>query len=166
MKNYLLLFTILVFACSFQACKKGTDPDDPGTDPDDPGNPATENVFSCKIDGDEWTPDLVRIRLINDIISIQGQTDQQDALTITIDGQAKGSYTLEIGSSHSAAYLPEPGQQAYMTGISALAAGSVEITKLDTTSKKLSGTFQFTGYRTDGTFLTFTEGEILDHDIE
>lgn len=164
MKHYILLLTMVVFACSFQACKKGTDP---GDDPDNPDPPAgTENVFSVKIDGDTWVPDLVRIRLINDIISIQGQTDEQEALTITVDNQAAGTYTFEIGSAHSAAYLPEPGQAAFMTGISALAAGTVEITKLDVDNKKLSATFQFTGYRTDGTFLTFTEGKIVDSDIE
>lgn len=167
MKHYILLFSMVVFACSFQACKKGTDPGDPG-DPGNPGNPptGTENTFSCKIDGDTWTPDMVRIRLINDLISIQGQTDDQDALTITVDDQSTGTFTFEIGSPHSAAYLPEPGQDAFMTGISALAAGTIEITKLDVDNKKLSATFQFTGYRTDGTFMTFTEGKIVDYDIE
>lgn len=165
MKHFLLLVTMVVFSCSFQACKKGTDPDDPGT-PGEPPPTGTENAFSCKIDGDNWTPDMVRIRLINDILSIQGQTDDQDALTITVDDQSTGTFTFEIASPHSAAYLPEPGQAAFMTGISALASGSIEVTKLDVDNKKLSATFQFTGYRTDGTFMTFTEGKIVDHDIE
>lgn len=164
MKHLMLLCTILIFASSFQACKKKADPDDP--DPNNPSNPATENVFTCKLDGDVWEPDLVRIRLVNDILSIQGQNNQQQALTITIDAQATGSYSLEISSPHSASFLPAPGEDAYLTGISALAAGIVEITELDVVNKKISADFQFNLYRTDGTFIQFTEGDIVDHDIE
>ena len=221
MKNYILLFSVILFACSFQSCKKdkvdlcsnitcndngsctdGTCDCDPGfsgpncsvadlcynktcndngtcTD----GTCDCDTGFSgpncsiidgttggnvlCKIDGVEWVPDLIRIRLINGIISIQGQrTTELDALTITVDDQAIGTYNFLIGSAHSASYLPEASQNAYLTGISALATGSIEITKLDVPNKKLSATFQFNAYRTDGSFVQITEGTLIDQDIE
>jgi len=167
MKNFTVLLILSIFAFSCHSCNKDKDPNDPDNPDTNPGNnPGTENVFSMKIDGNDWTPDNVRIRLINDILSIQGQTNTQEALTITVDNQTTGTYTFELGSAHSASYLPDPAEAAYMTGISALSTGTIEVTKLDATNKKLSATFQFNGYRTDGTFLQFTEGKVVDYDIE
>ncbi len=165
--TFVALILVLVITCSLQACKKDTSPTDPPpTTTDTTATTIDTTTLTMKVDGGLWTPDLIRIRLINDILSIQAQTNAQEALTITVDDQTTGDYTFEIGSAHSAAFLPAPGEAAFMTGISALSTGEIKITKLDAANKKLSATFHFNGYRTDGTFRTFTEGKIVDADIE
>lgn len=165
MKRHILLLGIILFSCAFQACKEGTNSID-SNHQSIPVNQGTENTFSMKMGSNLWTPEKVRIRLINDILSIQAQTPAQEAFTITIGAQMAGTYTFELGSPHSAAFLPAPGEKAYMTGITEESTGRIDITKLDVATKKLSATFQFNGYRPDGSFRAFTEGKVVDHDIE
>lgn len=152
MKNTFLLIALI--ALFFVACQKDGD-----------GTPVQINPnasMSCKIDGVSWTA-LTRVSTLTaGNFIINGSTLFGDALNISTLGDTTGTYTLGTLSYHSSAtYSPNAtNPDSLYQAIN----GTVTITEIDATNKRVSGTFSFNCTNALNSSLTkaITEGQFTD----
>ena len=111
---------------------------------DGDGSPVIINpnaVFSCKIDGIQWTAFTRVTSNTAGGFTINGSALQGDALDITIAGETTGTYTLgTLQYNFTASYSPVASNtDSLYTAIN----GTVEVTEIDQTNRRISGTFFF-----------------------
>ncbi|PKP04135.1 MAG: hypothetical protein CVU11_05885 [Bacteroidetes bacterium HGW-Bacteroidetes-6] len=132
MKNLSLI--IMIFAVIvFSSCQKDGD-----------GTPVVINpnaAMSCKIDGANWTAFTRITTNTAGTFVINGSALSSDALNITIIGESVGSYTLgTMQYNFSASYSPvATNPDSVYTAVN----GTVTLTEVNTSTKKISGSFQF-----------------------
>jgi hypothetical protein len=124
-----MIFAVIVFS----SCQKDGD-----------GTPVVINpnaAMSCKIDGANWTAFTRITTNTAGTFVINGSALSSDALNITIIGESVGSYTLgTMQYNFSASYSPvATNPDSVYTAVN----GTVTLTEVNTSTKKISGSFQF-----------------------
>lgn len=106
-------------------------------------NSLISNKMSAKIDGKEWGTILPVTVLTNNKFIITGTSISGAIINIDIDGDTKGTYAVSLSAVQFVATY-KASITATAEDIYACTSGTVELTKVDKTAKKISGTFQFT----------------------
>jgi hypothetical protein len=162
MKVKHLISCMLVASVPFlmSGCKKKDNDDDSAT---------PSSGFTAKIDGVSWTAidTLVMADVSGGDITINGFSLAGRAIDFTLVGTSTGTYQLNGLSGNNGTYTDELGT-TYSTGL-LVDGGKINISKLDNSTHKMSGTFNFTAVSastgdtvviTSGSFnnITFTGG--------
>lgn len=162
MKQQLFLFiTAITTLFLFQSCQKEISFDD--------DNNSVTGDFRAKIEGSQWVANKgAGASRMQGLINISGYSTDKKYITITLADSGVHRYTLSDATMNAAAYidstLPNPlafttNQGSYPTE----SGGEVNITSIDTTNKKMSGTFSFKVFRmTDGLSRNITEGSFTN----
>ena len=164
-KGFLYGLMVLTGLFVFSSCQKEVDPSIIAN-PTPPG--ATGNL-KAKIDGTQWVANSVEgaSRMLG-LINITGRSTDRKYLTITLTDSGVHNYTLDNNSMNAAAYVDSSLSNAFSfttnQGINpGDAGGFVNITSIDATNKKISGTFSFRVFRQmDGAQRTLTEGSFTN----
>jgi hypothetical protein len=173
MKNSLLITAMAVFMCCLGGCEKEMSEENghlPGVVPTTPTVPTTPGTgvtgdFRAKIDGIPFVANQVAGAVItNGIINITGTNTDGRMITITLTDSGVHLYQLMQTTINGAAFSESTNGStiAFTSNASAdpnIAGGTANITEINTTTKKISGTFAFKAYRPiDNTGKTITEG--------
>lgn len=130
---------------------------------------AVTGNFKAKINGEQWVANKMTsgTRLLG-LINVTGLSNDKKMLTITLTDSGAHTYTLDQNSMNAAAYIDSnlANKNAFTTNQGLQhgdAGGTVTITNIDATNKKISGTFNFKVFRQeDGQQRVFTEGSFTD----
>ena len=146
------ILVCVLIALLFVQCNKD--------DQDSPANLLNLTAsMSAKIDGTSWNAvtRVTRLQSNNFIITGTGALNGNDVIAITVLGSTAGTYNMTTQVQFTANYTPVAGStdsiyQAYQ--------GSVVISSVDLTEKKVSGTFTFKARLQDMvTEVNITEGK-------
>lgn len=114
--------------------------------------------MSATIDGTDWSASIRSTVSTDDVIVITGTSTVGEVIAVTVLGTSEGTYELSLTDQEcSALYKATVNASTDDTYVSA--TGTVVITELDTSSKKVSGTFSFTMLQGLSTTMTISEGE-------
>lgn len=123
------------------------------------------SILRMKIDGRQWTANkTAAATIMNEYVSIMGASQDNFDLLIQVKTTSAGTYQLDQASAHVAIVLDnnEATPIGYTTNQganSSIAGGTVNITKIDEATKRISGNFSFKLYRSsDDKTLMITEG--------
>lgn len=154
---FLLLFT----AVFFTACGEIEPYTGPMPTQQTPTTPSTPGSFKADFGGQTFTASTIQAIVNSDYVAITGMKSSGEFFQITIPGATVGTYTLDMSTSSSMPfgliYSAGSGNIPYMaadddTGPFAGFANytdtaEIVISSINTTTKKISGTFKFTGVR-------------------
>jgi hypothetical protein len=146
MKKVIFVFVAVLF---FIGCSK-----------DENGNIVLPGM-SALIDGEEWNT-VTRITVLEDgKFIITGTSLAGKSLSITIFGTAEGKYELNLTSANVAAVYKESvnltTEDAYVS-----VTGEADLTDVNTSDRKISGTFSFILVRNLTKTISITEGEFTN----
>ena len=118
-------------------------------------------TMSAEIDGVEWNS-ATRVSVLEEgKFIITGTSLDGKSLSITVLGTTEGLYQLNLTSAQVAAVYKESinmtTEDAYVS-----VTGEVELTDVNTSSKKVSGTFSFVVVRNLTNTINITEGEFTN----
>lgn len=150
------LLTLLV-AVSMISCQKEISNEN--------GQSSTTGVLKMKIDGAQWVAEKVATAAFESgSLTITGLSNDNKGLLILLNNDSVATYTLDQQSINFATVTDTTGVFATDEGQSAAdAGGQVIITKIDTASKTITGTFVFNTYRnSDSKQLVITEGSFTN----
>lgn len=118
-------------------------------------------TMSALIDGEQWVS-ITRVTVLeNDKFIITGTSTTGQTLVITIFGTSEGLYELNMTSIKTGAvYKETPGTSA--EDAYASITGEVNLTDVDTSKKRISGTFQFLVTRNLLNSFNITDGEFTN----
>lgn len=159
-----LFFSFLICAglLALVSCQKEVDYSDST-------NSAVTGDFRAKIEGSQWVANSVAgASRIGGLINISGRSSDKKYITITLTDSGVHNYTLNDMTLNAAAYidstLPNPLSFTTNQGVNpGDAGGTVRITSIDVTNKKISGTFSFKVFRqADGLQRNITEGSFTN----
>jgi hypothetical protein len=146
MKKVIFLFVavMVLFSCS----------------KDDDGNEVFPSM-SALVDNEEWSA-VTRITVLEDgKFIITGTSLLGKILSVTIFGTTEGKYELSLTSATAGAVYKESAsmttEDAYVS-----ATGEVDLTEVNTSKQKISGTFSFIVIRNLTNTINITEGEFKD----
>ncbi len=112
--------------------------------------------MSASIDGVEWET-ITRVTVQkDDTFIITGTSTSGETLVITTYGSAEGTYTLSITSIECAALYKETASTS-TEDASVAVSGSVTLSEVNTSSKTITGTFEFS-ILNNGTTMSITDG--------
>ena len=141
----ILTIGIAALALVFSSCKKD------GT--------STGPSIKATIDGAAWSANVRVATKYSDKFVINGSALSGSSLIVTVNGTSVGTYNLALTAFDcSAAYtksVSEPIPYASITG-------TVTISKVDATNKKVSGTFEFSMLRNLSDNIQITKGSFTD----
>jgi len=165
MKSLLHSLVVLSAVFLFGSCQKEVDPSIIQNN----NPPAATGNLKAKIDGTQWVANSVEgaSRMLG-LISIGGRSTDRKYLAITLTDSGVHNYTLDNNSMNAASYTDSNLANAvnFTTnqGINpGDAGGFVNITSIDVTNKRISGTFAFRVFRQmDGAQKTLTEGSFTN----
>ena len=122
-------------------------------------------ILRMKIDGKQWTANkTASATIMNEHVTITGASQDNFDLMIQIKTTSVGTYQLDQASDHIAIVIDnnEASPVGYSTdqgANSSIAGGTVNITKIDEATKRMSGNFTFKLYRSiDDKSIMITEG--------
>ena len=143
MKKAIFLFVAVLI---FISCSK-----------DEDGN-TVQPSMSALIDDEQWNA-ITRVTILEDgKFIITGTSLSGKTLTITIFGTTEGKYELNLTSATTGAVYKESvsltAEDAYIS-----ATGEVDLTEVNTSKKKISGTFSFIVIRNLTNTINITDGE-------
>ena len=132
---------------------------------EDDDNPVTGD-FRAKIDGVQWVANKAAVATRDfGIINISGLSNDDKVVTITLQDNGVGTYDLKFtNADHAGAYSdPASGSPIAFTSNAGTnpgdCGGTLTITEINTSTKRMSGTFSFKVLRqTDGASRNITEG--------
>ncbi len=109
--------------------------------------------MSAIIASENWEADILEASYRDGRLALTGSALDERAVTATLqlDGSAPQTITLTRNSISALAYSPIEGAARYLSNAGGSAGGMVQITELDTVEKWVSGTFQATCVRLQGT---------------
>ncbi len=141
---FLLLLAVVIFSCS----------------KDDDGN-IFKASMSALIDDEEWNS-VTRLTILEEgKFIITGTSLNGKILTVTIGGTTEGIYELSLSSAMAGAVYKESAsmsiEDAYVS-----ATGEVNLTDVNNSKKRISGTFSFIAIRNLTNTINITEGEFKD----
>ena len=142
------IFLILT-SFSFNSCEN--EPIDSAIDLDDFGGSNNgPTVFKADFSGDTWTGTSAQAVISGDYITIGAARADGSAFSILLEGSATGTYQTNL---NPIAYTPVGSDFGYWSinlANESENTGSITITNINTVNKKISGTFIFKGYWSDG----------------
>jgi hypothetical protein len=143
------IFFLFVAAIAISSCSK-----------DDDGN-IFKASMSALIDDEEWNS-VTRVTILEEgKFIITGTSLNGKILTITIFGTTEGKYELSLTSAMAGAIYKESASMstddAYVS-----ATGEVNLTDVNNSKKRISGTFSFIAIRNLTNTINITEGEFKD----
>lgn len=164
-KGFWYCIMVLTGVIVFSSCQKEVDPSILGNN----NPPLVTGNLKAKIDGTQWVANSAEgaSRMLG-LISIGGRSTDRKYLTITLTDSGVHNYTLDNMSMNAASYIDSslPNAVNFTTnqGINpGDAGGFVNITSIDVTNKRISGTFAFRVFRQmDGAQRTLTEGSFTN----
>lgn len=124
-----LLVLLLIGVTMLGSCTKDSD--------------TLNNKLSAKIGGKSWNAAIRVTNLANDVFIITGTSTTGEVLIITIFGKNPDLYEFSLTSQKCNATYKKSAfttENDFYTSVS----GRVNLTKVDMTNKKISGTFEFT----------------------
>lgn len=114
--------------------------------------------MNAKVDGTEWKTSIRASRLENDKFIVTGTSIAGEILAITIFGSSEGIYELSLTQAKCAALLKESVNSTTEDAYASV-TGKVTLTDVNTSTKKISGTFEFVLLRSlSGETVHVTEG--------
>jgi len=163
-----LISGLLVLALLFSACQKEVSDESFTGNNGNGGNPVTGD-FRAKINGNQWVANAAAGAVRNNgLINISGLNVDGLLLTITLTDSGVHTYTLDDQSFNAAAHVDSTlastiSFTSNASDDSTLAGGTVTITSIDTSTKRMSGTFRFKVFRPiDSLVRNFTEGSFTN----
>lgn len=154
---HLLTLILLTLSTGFFSCQKElTDPN--GTSLTGPSD------FRATINGTPWVAGLSSAARVGGLIGLAGQGGGK-TITITLSDSGVHHYILNQNTLSAASYSDTASGStvAFTSNALITTGGTVDITAIDTTNKKISGTFQFTAYRAiDSAQRTITLGSFTN----
>jgi len=113
--------------------------------------------MSAKIDGEQWST-ITRVTVLeNNKFVITGTSATGKSLAITINGQTEGTYAVNLLSINKAVYKETVNTSTEDAFIAV--SGEIVLTEVNTSDKKISGTFNFSVVRANpATTISITEG--------
>jgi hypothetical protein len=143
------IFFLFVAAIAISSCSK-----------DDDGN-IFKASMSALIDDEEWNS-VTRLTILEEgKFIITGTSLNGKILTVTIGGTTEGIYELSLSSAMAGAVYKESASMstadAYVS-----ATGEVNLTDVNNSKKRISGTFSFIAIRNLTNTINITEGEFKD----
>jgi hypothetical protein len=164
MKTFIRLgFFVLLMAMT--ACQKELSYELGNGTPNGNGNPTGVNgVLKMKIDGQQWVADKVAsASIIQGVVAIGGMSNSRKTFILRLDKDRLGDFLLSQDSFHIMVLsdsTENPFSYATNEGNDTTeSVGHVRVSKIDTTRKTISGTFNGKLYRAlDGKTRMITEG--------
>ena len=163
--NLLLLAGLMsVLAITNFGCKKDDDDDNNNNNPP-PGSPTA--VITAKVNGTAWSAVSTRISgsIIGGNSNMTGVANDTSTISFTVEESFALNETYDLGewSGNIAIYAVKGSSYAWASHINTNTYGTLTITALDQTNKRMSGTFAFKGYRSyDNSYREVTEGVFTD----
>jgi hypothetical protein len=177
MKNYFFLIALIL--CSLTACKKDKDINGTGTPPPQqqqlpPITTEGKNTFGCLVNGEVWLPEVKPYQMF--IYSLTSSYEFGNALIIARKSIKNGGVlvvsegvTLSLYNFYQQGFIelsPYSGSAGqFRDGLAdctfvtdSVQKGSVNILKLDTVQKIISGTFEFTVGKLNCDTVRITDG--------
>ncbi|MBK7888927.1 MAG: hypothetical protein IPJ86_17035 [Bacteroidetes bacterium] len=156
MKIRILTLIIGIAFLGFSSCKK--DDSDGGS-----STPGTSNLMTAKVDGVNWTSlgSLTGGSIISNVSICSGIAADSSRISFSIMQSValNGTYDMGFGSGNVASFATTGSSVPWVSSGNATCTGTLTITALNTTSKRMSGTFSFKGYRnSDNSFKEITVG--------
>ncbi len=141
---FFLVTFLIIFSCS----------------KDESGNIILPSM-SAHIDGEEWTT-ITRVTVLEEgKFIITGTSTAGKSIVITVFGTSEGLYELNLTSANVGAVYKESvsttTEDAYIS-----ATGEVNVTNIDTSKKKISGSFNFIVVRNLTNTINITGGVFTD----
>ncbi|MBN1596921.1 MAG: hypothetical protein JW894_01395 [Bacteroidales bacterium] len=115
-------------------------------------------AMSATINESEWTTISRVTRLEGDKFVIAGTSVDGEVLTVTIFGTTTGIYELSLTSATCAAVYTESASNPSLEDTYISVTGEVNLNEVNTSSKKISGTFSFTLLRNLTETMEITNG--------
>lgn len=155
MKNKILILIIAITCIGFISCKK----DDSSSD----STPSVTTTLSAKVNGVNWTSlaNQTTGSIINNVSTCTGIAADSSRITFTINQNValNGTYDIGFGSGNVGSFATSSSSVSWLSSGDATCTGTLTITALNTTTKRMSGTFTFKGYRSsDNSFRDITVG--------
>lgn len=122
---------------------------------------STNNKLSAKIDGKSWNASFRVTNLTGNVFVITGTSITGEILAITINGDSPDLYQLGLGNLECAATY-KGSALASTDDIYQSVSGKVNLTKVDKTNKKISGTFDFSLAKLSLTSISVSNGTFND----
>ena len=159
MKNKILTLIIAIASIGFGSCKK---------DDSSSGSSSTvTTAMSAKVNGVNWTSlsSTTSGSIINNFSTITGIAADSSRISISVNQNfaLNGTYDLGFGSGNVGSFATTASSIPWLSNGSFTCTGTLIITALNTTSKRMSGTFTFKGYRaSDNTYRDITVGLVTN----
>lgn len=150
MPNFLKIAWVCLFiSITFIQCKKE--------------DTLSSNVpsMTCKINGQTWSASGSKAiaQIFQSQINITGQADDGTSITLTIESLNVGLYNLVEKGSHIGVYTTNNTISSFTSSQGSDNFAKVVISDINTANATMSGTFQFTGFRTStGTKVVVSDG--------
>ena len=156
MKKQLSTLIILTILFGFGSCKK--DDSSSGT-----STPTPSSAMSAKVDGVDWTSLSSKTSgsIMNNVSTCTGIAADSSRITFTVNQTValNGTYNIGFGSGNVATYAASASTAAWFSNGDVSCTGTLTVTALNTTTKRMSGTFTFKGYRaSNNTYKNITVG--------
>ena len=155
MKKQLSKLLILTLVFGFGSCKK---------DDSSSGSSSTvTTAMSAKVNGVDWTSLSSKTSgsIMSNVSTCTGIAADSSRITFTVNQTValNGTYDIGFGSGNVGSYATTSSSVPWLSSGSVTCTGTLTITALNTTSKRMSGTFTFKGYRaSDNSFRDITVG--------
>lgn len=153
-KPFLYLIACLLVA-GVSSCKKD--------DETAKTTPAVSNLMTAKVDGVNWTAMSSKVTgsIESNLSNCTGTASDSSIITFSVTDEwvVNGVYDLGFGSANNAAYTLMNGSMPWLTNGNASCTGTMKVTAINTSSKKMSGTFSFKAFNSlTNTFVNITDG--------
>lgn len=154
MKKQISKLIILTLILGFGSCKKDDSSSSPTT---------TASVMSAKIDGVSWTSlsNQTTSSILNHASTCTGIAADSSRINFTIlqNVALNGTYNIGFTSGNVATYATTSTSVVWLSNGDPTCTGTLKVTGLNPTTKRISGTFSFKGYRaSDNTYKNITTG--------
>lgn len=139
----LLFLATFIASCTYEPVDGNVEPD-----PDSGGN-GESGVFKADFNGSTWTAKETQAIISGNFIEIAAINAKGESFGIMLDGSTVGTYAANV---NFVTYTPAGTEYGYWSindDNPIENTGSVIITSINTTTKTISGTFQFKGYWSD-----------------
>lgn len=157
MKNFksLLPFLLIILtAISCQTINFDVDPDGGSG-----GNNGSTGSLSATINGVNWTADQSAMAISSGLMNISGLDASGKIITLTLNTEQAGTFTLNQTLLHAGAYVEFSGAVAHTSNATPEVGGTVTVTEINLDEGWASGTFSFKAFRfTDNTTVEITNG--------
>ena len=153
MKSIKLIAIILLTLTAFTFTSCENEPVDSAinlADFNPPPVPVDAMTFKTDFSGDTWTATQAQAIVSSSSISISATRADGSTFSISVAGTAIGTYPAD---ANIIAYTPSGSTYGYWSINSTNPSentGSITITNIDTVNHKISGTFNYKGYWSDG----------------